>query len=274
MNSLNTPKCLENLQKVHPLVLVITNQVTINECANGLLAVGASPVMTDDLNDARELAALAAATVLNIGTINARRLDIMLAAGQAAKKLGRPVLMDPVGVGATTIRRDAGCRLINEVAPDIIRGNISEIKALAGLTTDQRGVDSASADADSPEAIALVAEKLALSARAVVAVTGEVDVVSNGRDTYFIEGGSPWMTQLTGTGCMLSAISGGYAAANPGDLTSAVVAALSHMALAGEQSEKGVNGVKVLGSFRTLLFDRLGLIEPRDLLNFQGVKKQ
>ncbi len=271
---------LERVKAAGPLTLSITNQVTINECANGLLAIGASPVMSDDPVDAETLAGLAAATVLNIGTVNDRRLDIMLAAGRAARRAGRPVVLDPVGVGATETRRRAAARILREARPTVIRGNWSEIKALAGLTAEeaavpgageaQKGVDSSAAD--DLGAVVDTARNLAARLEAVVAVTGAVDVLSDGRTVWLVDGGSPWLARLTGTGCLLSALVGAYVGAGPDQPALSTLAALVHLALAGERAAAGL-AAPALGTFRVNLFDHLALITGQDLAGFRGVSQ-
>ncbi|UQZ90488.1 hydroxyethylthiazole kinase [Deltaproteobacteria bacterium Smac51] len=262
--------CLNQVKEQSPLTLCITNQVTINDCANGLLAIGASPVMSDDPSDAETLAGLAAATVLNIGTINEFKLRVSLAAGRGARAAGKPVILDPVGVGASETRRNAAGKIIVEIKPDIIRGNLSEIKALAGLTAAQKGVDSAE-EGDIP-AMAEVASSLAKNLGAVVAVTGPTDVLADKTGTVStVSGGSPLLTRITGAGCMLSALTGGYAGAAPGNPAGAAAAALSHMALAGMLAAADIASPAHLGTFRVKLFDRLSMISAGDLGAFQGV---
>ena len=266
-------KILARVKAESPLTLAITNQVTIGDCANALLAIGAAPVMSDDPDDARDLAALASATVLNIGTVGPAQLEVLLAAGRGARAAGRPVVLDPVGAGATATRRTAAESLLREVRPDIIRGNLSEIKALAGLEGVQRGVDSTAGDDLS--AVAALAGELAGRLSAVVAVTGATDVVATtgrtttGRTTagrtWFIGGGSPLLTRLTGTGCLLSAMVGAYAGAAGGDLALATAGALAHLALAGQRAAENLGQAPLLGTFKIRLFDNLALVSPEDL---------
>lgn len=263
--------CLDRVREQAPLTLSITNQVTINECANALLAIGASPVMSGDPVDAEALGALAAGTVLNIGTINDRMLELALAAGRGARRAGRPVVLDPVGVGATEVRRRAAARIIEEIRPDVIKGNFSEIIALAGLTDGgQKGVDSIAAGKIEAVAAAL---SLARSLGALVAVTGPSDVLTDGQATLLVTGGSILLTRITGAGCLLSALVGAYAAANPENRLSAVLAALVHLALAGERAEAGLVQAGALGSFRVALFDQLALVSGQDLSDFKGVSR-
>lgn len=263
--------CLERVRDLAPLTLSITNLVTINECANALLAIGASPVMSDEAADAGRLASLAAGTVLNIGTINDRQLTVALAAGRGARQAGRPVVLDPVGVGATETRRRAAAKIVEEIRPDVIRGNFSEIKALAGLAGEQKGVDSVEAEATEPAAE--VARNLARTLGSLVAVTGVADILTDGRTTLLVAGGSPLLTKVTGTGCLLSAMVGAYLAANPENPLSAVLAALVHLALAGERAAADLPRAGALGSFRVGLFDQLALMTGRDLTLFQGVSR-
>lgn len=263
MRELNPGQCLERVRRDNPLTLSITNQVTISECANGLLAIGASPVMSDDPADAEALAGLAAATVLNIGTVNESQFQVMLAAGRGARKSMRPIVFDPVGAGATPERRKYSSRIISQLNPDIIRGNFSEIQALAGLTSEQKGVDSA--DAEDVSAVADVAGALAAQLRCVVAVTGATDVVAGEREIFYIDGGSPLLTKVTGTGCLLSALVGAYAGVSQDDLVAGTVAAMAHMALAGTLAAERLAHKNYLGSFRAWLFDHLALTTGADL---------
>ena len=254
---------LARVKAESPLTLSITNQVTIGDCANALLAIGAAPVMSGDPDDARDLAALASATVLNIGTVGPAQFQVLLAAGRGARASGRPVVLDPVGAGATATRRTAAESLLLETRPDIIRGNLSEIKALAGLDGVQRGVDSTAGDDLS--AVAALAGELANRLSAVVAVTGATDVVAAGGRTWFIGGGSPLLTRLTGTGCLLSSMVGAYAGVAEGDLDLAAAGALAHLALAGQRAAENLGQGPLLGTFKTRLFDNLALVSPEDL---------
>ncbi|MDL2226675.1 hydroxyethylthiazole kinase [Deltaproteobacteria bacterium OttesenSCG-928-M10] len=273
MKQLNLQECQDNVRKAAPLTLTITNQVTINECANALLAIGASPVMSGHPDDAEALAAIAAAVVLNIGMINQPQLEVMLAAGRGAAKAGKPVILDPVGAGATALRFEAARRLIEEAGPTVIRGNFSEIKALAGLAGGpQKGVDSA--ETEDVKAASEIAADLAGRLQTIVAVTGATDVVAGPDGNIFlIEGGTPLLTRLTGTGCLLSAMVGAYAGANAADRPAAVIAAMSHLALAGERAAGDLPGPQYLGSFRAALFDQLTLVGGNDLGAFQGVRR-
>ncbi len=262
-------KHLKYLKENSPLVLAITNQVTINECANAVLALGASPVMSGDPADAQSLALLANATVLNLGTINETQFKIMRGAAAGAQANGRPIVFDPVGAGATPTRQHYAGLILAKMAPQIIRGNYAEIGALAGDDIGQKGVDSASGPVLQSAALA---RKLAQKTKAVVAITGAIDVVSDGEQSYAIKGGDPLMARVTGTGCLLTAMIGAYVGANPDEQLGATIAALAHLALAGERAVVNLDG-SALGTFRLRLFDHLATISPEDLAAFQGIEK-
>ena len=180
--------------------------MTANDCANILLAIGASPIMADDPEETGEIAAAARALVLNMGTPSRRKLEAMVRAGKRANERGIPVILDPVGAGASALRREMAERLVREVRVDILRGNVSEVSSAAGLSSREKGVDVSEADRgiDRTEAAMAAARRLGCT----VAVTGEVDVVTDGRRTARIRGGSSLMARVTGTGCMTSALQG------------------------------------------------------------------
>jgi len=250
------------VREQRPLVHCITNYVTVNDCANALLAVGAAPVMADDSEEVEEIASLAQAVVLNIGTLNRRTLTSMVAAGQRASALGRSVVLDPVGAGASRLRTDAAWTLLREAKVSVVRGNLSEIKALTGVSTATRGVDAAEEDlrgAGLHDTIAAV-KALAQQTGAVVAVTGATDVVTDGDAMYTVavHNGHPMLPLITGSGCMLSAIIGAFCAVAPEQLPDAVAAALGMMGMAGEQAAARTEREHAgTGSFRVWLMDAL-----------------
>ncbi|MDR3120305.1 MAG: hydroxyethylthiazole kinase [Clostridiales bacterium] len=249
---------LENVRKKAPLVHNITNYVTVNDCANILIAAGASPIMTDDLDDAAQITAICAGLNINIGTLNARTLPAMFAAGKRANELSHIVLLDPVGVGASALRTDTAQGLLRELRFDVIRGNSSEIKALAlggGMT---KGVDADLADAvteSTLEPAVGFAKEFAQKTGAVVVITGALDIVADGSRACVVSNGHPMMGRITGSGCMLSALLTACAAANPGGVFMSAVAGVCAMGLAGElafarMSEKDGNA-----SYRNYLID-------------------
>ena len=229
--------CLENVRNTVPLIHNITNYVTVNDVANVLLACGASPIMADDEGEVEEITAICSGLNINIGTLNSRTIPSMLKAGKAAQALNHPVVLDPVGAGASALRTETARRLIREIRFTIVRGNMSEIKTLAAGSGNTRGVDASVEDVVTEEnlesAIAFVKD---LSARdgAIVAVTGAIDLVADAERCYVIRNGRPEMGKVTGTGCQLSALTAAYAAANPGNCLEAAAAAVCLMGLAGE----------------------------------------
>lgn len=266
-------EALAQLRRLRPLTLVVTNEVTVNDCANALLAAGASPVMSDDPQDAAALAELAAATVLNIGTVNEHRLAVMLAAGRAAGRAGRPLVLDPVGAGASQVRLKAALRLIDELKPTAVKGNLAEIRALAALDGgSQKGVDSTASE--SLEQIAELALSLAAKWGALVFISGAVDVLASASgERVFIRGGSELLSCLTGTGCLLGALCGGYLGAASATPLQALAAAGAHLALAGERAAAELAGRRRLGEFHIRLLDQLALIEAEDLATFAKERK-
>ena len=251
-----------------PLVHSITNYVTANDCANILLACGASPIMADDPGEAEEVTSLAAGVVLNLGTLDQRKLSAMLLSGKRANALGLPVVLDPVGAGASSMRTASALRVLSEVRCAVIRGNMSEIRTLAIGAGHTRGVDAGAADRVTErslaEALAFV-KSFAAKTGAVVAVTGSIDLVTDGRRAFCVRGGHPMMGRITGAGCMLSALTGAFAAANPQSLLEAAAAAVCAMDLCGEKAAARVTPPDGSGSFRTYLLDAVYNLTPEEL---------
>ena len=219
------------LRTKSPLVHNITNYVVMNNSANALLAVGASPVMAHWVSEMEEMTAIAGALVINIGTLDDKWIEGMLAAGKAAHRRGTPIVLDPVGAGATSQRTAAAMKIIEECHPDIIRGNASEIMALVDASVKSKGVDSIASSDDALES----AKRLAEDTGAVVVISGETDYITNGSEVYTVEGGSPVMTSVTGMGCSATAIVGACAAV-VADRMVAATAAMALMSLAGERA--------------------------------------
>jgi len=239
-----------------PLVHQITNYVVMNETANATLTLGALPVMAHAREEVAEMVRLAGALVLNIGTLSPHWIEAMLAAGAAANEAGVPVVLDPVGAGATSFRTDTAKRILGVVDVAVLRGNAGEVATLVGVESEVRGVESIAAGADA-EAIA----RAAASALGVVAsVTGPVDHVSDGERTAAIANGHPLLAAVTGTGCMSSAITGCFLAVDgPFD---AAVAALVAFGVAGEDAAQDAKGP---GSFHVGLYDALAALDPDSL---------
>lgn len=240
-----------------PLVQCITNYVAMNIAANVVLAAGASPAMVHAAEEAGEFAAIAGAVTVNIGTLSTQWIDGMHAAATAANAAGKPWVLDPVAHYATSFRRRAVADLL-ALRPTIIRGNASEIIALAGGESRGQGVDSR----DPVEQAEASARSLAGRHGAVVAVTGVVDFITDGTQALRIEGGSPLMPQVTALGCSLTCLTGAFAATIPDDAFAATVAALATFAVAGEQAAKDAAGP---GSFSWRFLDALTALDGATL---------
>ncbi|WP_102693610.1 hydroxyethylthiazole kinase [Rummeliibacillus pycnus] len=193
---------ISKIRMTSPLVHCITNYVVANFTANGLLAIGASPVMADEVSEVEEMVSNASALLLNIGTINSRTKQAMILAGRKANERQIPVVLDPVGVGATAFRKQTVQELLEAVKFALIRCNVGELATIAGVKWQAKGVDSGEGEID----VVQVAQQVARQYHCLVIVTGPADILTNGEQTYSIAGGHELMTQVTGTGCLLSAI--------------------------------------------------------------------
>lgn len=264
MNSLYAA-LVDEVRAVKPLIHHITNYVTVNDCANITLAIGASPIMADALEEAADIARIASALVLNMGTLNERTVPSMLAAGKAANEAEVPVVFDPVGAGASKFRNDTAARILDEVKLTVLRGNISEVRFLAGLHAETKGVDAAESDQQSTRDAMDTAKALAARLGCVVAITGAVDVVSDGRAVMGIENGHPALANITGTGCMCTSLVGSFCGVAPKQPLEAVVAALLTMGIAGEIAYD-MAGRDGNGSFRAALHDAVSRMEPDTIL--------
>ena len=228
---------LENVRNTVPLVHNITNYVTINDVANVLLACGGSPIMSDEAEDVEDITSVCGGLNINIGTLHKTSIEGMFRAGKKANELGHPVLLDPVGAGASALRTNTALGLMKELKLAVIRGNISEIKTLALGSGTTKGVDADVADAVTEEsldeAVAFV-KKFAEETGTIITVTGAIDLVSDGKTCYVIRNGRPEMGKITGTGCQLSGMMTAYVTANPDHPLEAAAAAVCVMGLAGE----------------------------------------
>lgn len=250
---------LDQLRSTTPLVHNITNNVTINDCANALLAIGGSPIMGDEAQDVAEITRICDALVINIGTLCTTTIEAMFAAGKPATELAHPIVLDPVGAGASTIRTTTSARILEELGVTVVRGNMSEIKALAGGSTTTRGVDVCEDDVVTKEGLAeaaTFAKKFAQSAGVVVAITGAIDIIADEHRAVALFNGSPMQGRITGAGCMLSSITGAFVSAGD-DPYYATVAAVASMGLAGQQAESRMGELDGNGSYRTYLLDAL-----------------
>jgi len=260
---------ISDLRNTTPLVHCITNYVTVNDCANSLLAIGGSPIMADDEDEVEEIIAICNALVINIGTLNKRTIKSMLKAGKKANKLGKAVVLDPVGAGASKLRTETALELLKEVKFTAIRGNISEIKTLAVGSGTTKGVDAADSDAISEDNLAVnvaLAQALSEKTGAVIAITGAIDIIADSKKSCQIYNGHPIMSKITGTGCMCSAILGAFIAGAE-DKFMATAAAVAVMGLAGERAQHKLeaNGLGT-GSLRVGIIDELSLMNDEKLL--------
>lgn len=253
-------KAAENLTRVReqaPLIHNITNYVVMNYTANALLAAGASPVMAHAPEEAAEMATLAGALVLNIGTLSRDWVDAMILAGKQAAADGTPIVLDPVGAGATRMRTESARRILDAVPVRVVRGNASEIRALSGAAAATRGVDATDGVADA----AAAAGQLALERHTTPAVTGPVDRVTDGKRVVRIANGHPLMARVTGTGCTATALIGAFLAVDPDPLTAAATA-LACFGVAGEVAGRQAAAP---GSFMIALLDALYTLSPETL---------
>jgi hydroxyethylthiazole kinase len=248
------------LKNKKPLVHHITNYVTVNDCANITLAIGASPVMADDIGEVEEMVTFASSLVLNIGTLNSRSIESMIAVGKKAKERGIPIVFDPVGVGATSLRTSTAKRIIEEVRPSVIRGNMSEMKILAGLNADIKGVDSIADEVDGEK----VARQLSQKLGCIIAITGKQDVIAQKDRVCLIDNGHPILSQVTGTGCMATSLIACFCGATE-DWFVGAVAGVMTMGLAGELAQQTLQAGEGIGTFRARLFDAVWAMTPEHM---------
>jgi hydroxyethylthiazole kinase len=255
---MQTGDSLQRLRETKPLVHQITNYVVMNETANATLALGALPVMAHAREEVEEMVAIAGALVLNIGTLSPHWVDAMVAAGRAANARGVPVVLDPVGAGATTYRTDTAKRILDEVDVTVLRGNAGEVATLVGVDAEVRGVESIDAGGDPAELARTAGGRLGL----VASVTGAVDHVSDGETVIRVANGHPFLASITGTGCMSSAMTGCFLAVNRDRPLEAAAEALVAFGVAGEDAAVGAKGP---GSFHVNLYDALAALDPATL---------
>lgn len=251
---------IDNIRKVKPLVYQITNNVTVNDCANATLAIGASPVMGEETEETEDLVSIADALVLNIGTITRQSERTMKSAAEFAKRKGIPIILDPVGAGASKLRTDISLNFINNFHP-VVKCNYSEFLAVAGLDAGTHGVDSVHTVPADPGIIEGFARNFGL----LVIVTGKNDIISNGTQTIVIHNGDPRMELVTGTGCMCGALVGAaLASVNGNDYFTAACAAISLMSVCGEIAGKNYKGTT---SYRNDIIDRISTMTEKEFLD-------
>jgi hydroxyethylthiazole kinase len=257
MSTIPFAAILGSIHEQRPLVHHITNYVTVNDCANITLSIGGSPVMAHAPDELEEMVSHAGALVLNIGTLDNYQKKAMLLAGHTANTLDIPVILDPVGAGATRYRTDFSHYLIDELEISVLKGNKGEIGVLAGVEATVRGVDSGCLTGDHASIVQQFADKKGIT----VLMSGETDIISNGNQVYIVENGHPMMGRISGTGCMASSVTAVFAAVHR-NLPEAAVAALAAFGIAGERAALKSAGP---GSFKTALFDQLSFLLPAEL---------
>jgi hydroxyethylthiazole kinase len=247
---------LRRIRERKPLVHQITNYVVMNETANATLALGALPVMAHAREEVEQMAAVAGALVINIGTLSPAWVEAMLLAGRAANSAGVPVVLDPVGAGATDYRTETANRLAREIDLAAVRGNAAEVATLAGRRAEIRGVESIAAG-DPPAELARAA---AQALGCVAAVTGPVDHVSDGERVLAVANGHELLGRVSGTGCMSTAITGCFLAVR--EPFEAATEALAAFGVAGEEAARDARGP---GTFHANLYDALAALDPATL---------
>jgi hydroxyethylthiazole kinase len=267
-------KILENVAVNPPLVHCITNYVTVNDCANILLASGASPIMADDAAEVEDITSICNSLVINIGTLNERTIRSMLKAGKKANELSHPIVFDPVGAGASVLRTNTTFELLKNIKFSVIRGNISEIKAVAQGNGTTRGVDANVNDKiteDNLQEGVAFAKELSGRTGAVIVITGAIDIVADGGKTYIIRNGNALMSKITGTGCMLTALIAAYCGANADNSLNAAAAAVGVMGLCGEIAYEKMKQMDAgTSTYRSLIIDAMSKMNTK-LLN-GGIK--
>ena len=260
-------KVIESTVSHRPMTHCITNPVTVNDCANIILAAGGTAIMAQDEREVEEITAHAQSLVLNMGAVRAQ--EAMLRAARTAKKLGHPVILDPVAAGASRLRGDMCARLLAEGLISVIRGNASEVRALAAGAGQESGVEADLHDQINEHNLAESAAWLRDFARrtgTVVQLTGAIDVITDGKRTAVLSGGSELLRRITGAGCMLTSLTGVYCGAVPDKLLEAAVTASEVMKHCGEQAEARVRKeMEGTASFRTRLIDAVSLLDAEEI---------
>lgn len=259
---------LQKVQNTKPLVHNITNVVVTNFTANGLYALGASPVMAYAPEEVADMAKIAGALVLNIGTLSTPQVEAMILAGRSANAHSVPVLLDPVGAGATAFRTESALRILREVKVALVRGNAAEIAHLVGEAREIKGVDAG--DSASAEAAEL-AVRAARALNTVVAITGREDVITDGLQCRMVSGGDALLTQVTGTGCLLTSVLGAFAAVERDLLLAGTAGLAFYGAAASRAAERTASAGP--GSFQIAFLDELAKLHPHSLKGHAAVRE-
>lgn len=271
-----TSKLIEKLRNECPLTHCITNYVTINDCANSVLAIGGSPAMANEEPEIAEFVNIAGATIINLGNLLDNQIEAMKKAAVETKKTKTPLILDPVAVGVSQLRNEMTKEIINLSNVDVIRGNMSEIKTIGKIyditdeSTVAKGVDVAESDIITKENLlsnAKIISKIAKQLNTTIAVSGKIDIITNGKSIYYIDNGEEIMSKITGSGCMLSCVIGAFSAVTE-PLEAAIIGTLS-MTIAGELAYKTcLRNKQGSGSFRTYLIDELYNMNYKKIINY------
>lgn len=257
---------LDNVRDKSPLIHNITNSVTANDCANILLAVGASPIMAEDEDEVEEVTSICDGLSMNLGTPGPRKIRAMLRAGRKACELGHPVLLDPVGAGISELRNQAVKDLLSQVSFSVIRGNLSEMRALLSGKGSERGVDAGQEfqEVDSREELAAFAKHLARELHTVVVISGTVDLVADSETAFAVYNGTSMMKKVTGCGCQLSSLMTAFITANQDDVLTAALAAVCFMGVCGETAAQRLKPGEGNATFRNYVIDAVCCMEAED----------
>ena len=260
---------VNQVKNTNPLVHCITNYVTVNDCANILLACGGSPIMADDTEEVEQITSIRGGLAINIGTLNKQTIPAMFLAGNKSKELGHPIILDPVGAGASTLRTNTAMQLMKDIPFSVIRGNISEIKTLALGNGTTKGVDADVLDAVNEQNLKIsvaFAKNFSKESGAIIVITGAIDIVANSEKAYVIKNGHPVMAKITGSGCMLTALIGAYVVSNQKNTLEATAAAVVAMGLCGEKAYAKLQANNTGNStFRNNLIDEIFKLDGEEL---------
>ena len=259
---------LENVRRVRPTVHCITSAVTANDCANMLIACGAKGIMSDQAEDAVDITAHCGGLNISIGTLYAQSITAMFEAGDRAGELERPILLDPLGAGTSALRTKTAHRLAEDLPLTVIRGNLKEIKILASGSGSAHAVPTIADDhitKDNVESVSDFVKQFAKASHCVVAVSGEIDIISDGNRLAVVQSGDPMMSDIAGCGSMVSAVTTAYVIANPDDIFMAVTAACTACGVCGEIARKHLRPEEGNASFRNRLIDAIYLLDGETL---------
>ncbi len=252
-----------NVKQIKPLIHCITNYVTVNDVANILLSSGASPVMADSINEVSDITSISNALYLNIGTINERTIESMLLSIEVANDKNIPIILDPVGVGASPFRNECIKKILSKGKISVIRANISEIKAIANTQNNTRGVDANEKDlinTSNQNSIIKMAKALSYKLDCIIAISGKTDIICNKEECLLINNGDAFMSSVTGTGCMLTSLIAAHVAStnNP---YKACISAIAQMGIAGEIAKEKLLINEGNSSYRNYLIDAISFVD-------------